>query len=605
MGMISQKTIDEIKNAADILDVVGEFVAIQPAGKNHKGLCPFHNEKTPSFFVSKERNWFHCFGCGEKGDSITFIMKYKNMSYVESLKYLAEKYNIRIESDDSDVSKPNADRYYRINEEATQFFGLHLTNLEKGKPALDYLKKRGLDIHTIQYFEIGYAPKEADQLYTYLKTKYEEIDMLTIGLIKKSKQGYYDLFRDRIIFPIRNELGKVVGFSGRVYQDLPDEPKYVNSPYTDIFTKGEILYNLDKAQQFIRKEKRIVLYEGFMDVIASVKAGVKEAVCSMGTQLTLKQARLIKKYTEKVIICFDGDKAGIEATAKAAGVLEEAGLEIGIVTLPEGLDPDEYVKKYSQKAFHEYLEREKTDVYDFRYRHLVGQVDLDKPAVVERLKIRIFDYVIGTNSGTLTELFLTRLAKDCKVTYDSLREDYNNYLMTLAIRKSQKERQSVKTSIPVINGFKAAENILINYYLASPEYRSRINNQLPNGIWQDALNLQIASEIRAIDAVNPNQVTKDNILGKISSSYKEKVDKRLYDFDYDYSDLEFRHCLTMVKIRELDDKLNAIKQEIDRLDPDSKDAHNRLNLRKTEIQRAKNVLKEGLKGKPNGQKRHY
>lgn len=140
MGMISQKTIDEIKNAADILDVVGEFVAIQPAGKNHKGLCPFHNEKTPSFFVSKERNWFHCFGCGEKGDSITFIMKYKNMSYVESLKYLAEKYNIRIESDDSDVSKPNADRYYRINEEATQFFGLHLTNLEKGKPALDYLK---------------------------------------------------------------------------------------------------------------------------------------------------------------------------------------------------------------------------------------------------------------------------------------------------------------------------------------------------------------------------------------------------------------------------------------------------------------------------------
>ncbi len=277
MGLISQKTIEQIKNAADILDVVGEFVALQPAGKNHKGLCPFHNEKTPSFFVSKERNSFHCFGCGEKGDAITFVMKYKNLAYVESLRYLAERYNIAIETDVFEPQQANIDRYYRINEEALQFYALHLTNLEKGQDALAYLRSRDLDIHTIQYFEIGYAPRELDALYQYLKTKYEEIDLLSIGLIKKTETGYIDLFRDRIIFPIKNELGKVVGFSGRTFAGGFDEPKYVNSPYTEIFTKGEVVYNLDKAQTFIRKEKRITLYEGYMDVIASVKAGVKDA----------------------------------------------------------------------------------------------------------------------------------------------------------------------------------------------------------------------------------------------------------------------------------------------------------------------------------------
>jgi len=601
MGMISQKTIDEIKNAADILDVVGEFVALQPAGKNHKGLCPFHNEKTPSFFVSKERNWFHCFGCGEKGDSITFIMKYKNMNYVESLNYLADKYHIKIETDETDLLKPNVDRYYRINEEAMQFFGLHLTNLEKGKNALDYLKKRGLDIHTIQYFEIGYAPKETDQLYSYLKTKYEEIDMLSIGLIKKSDQGYYDLFRDRVIFPVKNELGKVVGFSGRIYQDQPNEPKYVNSPYTDIFTKGEILYNLDKAQPFIRKQKRIVLYEGFMDVIASVKAGVKEAVCSMGTQLTLKQARLIKKYTDHAIICYDGDNPGIEAAAKAAAVLEEAGVEIAIVILPEGLDPDEYTKKYSDKAFQEYLEKAKMDVYDFRYQHLIKEYDLKKPAQVERLKTMIFDYLIATNSGTLTDLFLTRLAKDCAVTYEALREDFNNYLMTIAIRHNLKERQKVKSSIAIIDGYAAAEDILINYYLGSDEYRNKIHNQLPGGFWEDSLNMQIASEIKAIASEGIANLSRETVIQKFSASSRDKVANKLFAYEYAFNDLEFSHCIIKIKIRELENEIKRIEEEITAKAGDD----NSLNKRKIELRKASSSLKEELKGKPNGQKRHH
>ncbi len=604
MGLISQKTIEQIKNAADILDVVGEFVALQPAGKNHKGLCPFHNEKTPSFFVSKERNSFHCFGCGEKGDAITFVMKYKNLAYVESLRYLAERYNIAIETDVFEPQQANIDRYYRINEEALQFYALHLTNLEKGQDALAYLRSRDLDIHTIQYFEIGYAPRELDALYQYLKTKYEEIDLLSIGLIKKTETGYIDLFRDRIIFPIKNELGKVVGFSGRTFAGGFDEPKYVNSPYTEIFTKGEVVYNLDKAQTFIRKEKRITLYEGYMDVIASVKAGVKDAVCSMGTQLTPRQAALLKRYADKVLLCYDGDAAGFEATAKAATILEEAGLSVQVVLLPDGLDPDDFVKKNSAKAFQEYLAKQQLDLYDFRYLFMTRGVDLKKPSAIESLKARLFDFLITENSGSISEIFIARLAEDCKVTYESLREDFNNYRLTKAIHLQQKQRRATKIDQPIIKAGEAAENILINYCLNSEAFRNRLADLLSPGFWLDSLNRQIAVEIETLAADSPQLLTRSTIITRFSAGTRDKVANRLFAEGYEYNDTEFSQCVTTIRIRDVEYELADIKDRMDLIENISAEKLQLAN-RRTELHKIRQDLKAEQKRKPNGQKRNH
>jgi len=563
MARISQKTIEQIQDAADILDVVGEYVSLQPAGKNHKGLCPFHNEKTPSFFVSKERNLFHCFGCGEKGNAITFIQRFKNLSYVESLEFLADKYHIEIERTGNLETNKSFDRYYQINEEAMQFYQIHLTNMEKGKTALEYLNNRGLDIHTIQYFEIGYAPKEMDALYQHLRTKYQEIDLLTIGLIKKNQAGnYYDLFRDRIVFPIKNESERVVGFSGRLYELSETEPKYVNSPFTDIFTKGEILYNLDKAQPFIRREKRIVLYEGFMDVIASVKSGVKEAVCSMGTQLTEMQANMIKKYSDKVLLCYDGDKAGFEAMSKAIKLLGNAQLEVSIVLLPEGMDPDEFVKQNSIKAFSDYLQTKQIDVYEFLYLHMKKDFDLSKASQVEMFKLKIFDFLLQKASGTITDLYLQRMAQDIGVEFDTFKADFNNYQLSKAITKSLKERKTKQADYDILDRFFQAEKILLNYYLYAIEYRKEIDDQLAGFFTEDKLNIEILISIQDLLNSTPQILLKDKVVSQFSSEKQRLLNKRFFPDNYEYSVLELEQCIHTLKQRKLEREIEDLREKL-------------------------------------------
>lgn len=481
MELISQQKIEEIRNAADIVEVVGEYVQLQPAGKNLKGLCPFHQEKTPSFFVSPEKKTFHCFGCGENGNAVSFLQKYKRMSFPEALKTLADRYHIVLEYTGVAGPDDKAKRLYEITEAATGFYSLALTNLASGKPALEYLRKRGLDVHTVQYFELGLAPDEFDGLYQALKTKYQEFDLLELGLIKKTAEGaYYDLFRDRIIFPIRNEYGKVVGYSGRLFKSNANEPnKYVNSPFTTIFTKGENLWNLDRAQPAIRTAKRAILYEGFMDVIASVRAGLKEAVASMGTNLTPEQAKLLKKYTDRVVLCYDGDSAGFEAMERAVPLLEAAGLEVRLLILPEDLDPDDYTKKYSSQAYATYFEANQIDKYEFRYRYLRKHADFGKAAEVERFKVALFGFLLKEDSATVQELYLQAFAKDAGLPSDVVRSDWHHYQLSQALTHQLAEKKKTRmTDLAILDRFNKAERILVSYYAKAAEYRRAIKEEL-------------------------------------------------------------------------------------------------------------------------------
>ena len=554
MAKISQNTIDLIKNTADIVDVISEFVPLQRAGKNMKGLCPFHNEKTPSFFVSKERQIFNCFGCGEKGNAISFIQKYKHLSFIDSLKYLADKYHIPIELDETSTFKDMSKSLYKANELALKYYNLNLLNMELGSSALEYLHRRGFDNDLIQEFKLGYAPDKFTGLFDQLKSEYQPLDLLNAGLINKSESGsYYDLFRNRIIFPIHNEQGNVIAFSGRVFNDSDNQAKYINTPYTELFQKGNVLYNLEKAIPYIKTNQRIVLMEGFFDVIKASKFGVKEAVCSMGTQLTIDQALLIKNYTDNVLVIYDGDSAGRKATFKALKLLEKAKLNVKIVLMPNGLDPDEYMNTNNDFSYQ--VNNNQIDQYDFVYRMMIDEKDLTKPAEIENIKNKLFDYFKST-SGMIREIYLQKFASDALVSYDTLLKDYQNYLIDNRImmdyQRIVKQQKDIKVLKPK---YKKAERTILNYYLYDESYREKIDDRFNLLLVKDKDIFFIFETIRALR----NQIGSKNPLvllrSDLSEAYQEKLDSLLLRKDYEYDLEDFESCLVQLEIQKLEEKI--------------------------------------------------
>ncbi|HKL47434.1 MAG TPA: DNA primase, partial [Candidatus Izemoplasmatales bacterium] len=429
MALISRDKIDELIQTIDIVDVISEYVSLQPSGKSMKGLCPFHNEKTPSFHVSKDKQIFNCFGCHKKGNVITFIQEYKHLDFIESVRYLADQFHIDLGEDDHEIERYNYRKLYDVNKLAKDFFNLNLLNLDVGKNALDYLIKRQMSKQTLSQFEIGYAPSNGQALLSNLKEKFQEYELVEAGLIGRNDSGnYYDLFRNRIMFPIYNDQGKVLGFSGRRLNDDKNQPKYINTQSTKIFNKGTVLYNLHRALPFVNQKKRIVLMEGFFDVIQASIAGVEEAVCSMGTELTFDQARKIKKYTDSVVICYDGDQAGKEATYRALSILEKANLNVQIALMPDGLDPDDYIKQYSQSHFRNQLNQKLIDKFDFVYEMII-QKGLSTSSEIETAKNSLFKFLVNAASKTITTIYLQKFAEAVHLSYDVINQDFQKYLV--------------------------------------------------------------------------------------------------------------------------------------------------------------------------------
>ena len=354
---ISDDTIEKITESNDIVDVISEYIEVKRTGANYKALCPFHNEKTPSFVISQEKQIYNCFGCGEGGDVIRFVMKYENIDFVEAVKILAERANIEL--DEKNFKKDSKERdkkeiYYKINREAALYFYNTLKNNSK---AYNYLKSRGIDGKIVNTFGLGYSNEKWGDLLNHLKGKgYKIEDIEKVGLIieRKDKNGYYDRFRDRIMFPIIDTKNRVIGFGGRVIGN-EQQPKYLNSPETPVFSKGHNLYALNTAKKNSRG-KRLLLVEGYMDVISLYSQGVDYCVASLGTALTENQVKLLKRYSDKLYICYDSDNAGQNATNKAIDIFKKNGIDSNVVLLPEGKDPDEYIKKHNKESFEKLLE---------------------------------------------------------------------------------------------------------------------------------------------------------------------------------------------------------------------------------------------------------
>jgi DNA primase len=601
MSKISQKTIDLIKDTADIVDVVSEFVPLQAAGKNMKGNCPFHNEKTPSFFVSKERQLFNCFGCGEKGNSISFIQKYKKISFVEALQFLADKYHIPIETDDSfqriDLSK----NLYKANDQALKFYNLNLLNLESGKLALNYLNKRGLDLNTIEEFELGYAPNNRTALFSQLSKEFQPLDLINAGLINTGdNDDYYDLFRDRIIFPIKDEANRVIAFSGRAFGDNSNPAKYVNTPYTTLFKKGTILYNLAKAAPYIKTTNRMVLMEGYMDVIKASINGVKEAVCSMGTQLTIDQALKIKDYTDNVLICYDGDRAGREATFKSLKLLERARLNVKIVLMPEGLDPDEYMTKYSDFKYQ--VENNQIDQYDFVYKMITENKDLTQPQEMEGCKNRLYDFFKAT-SGMIREIYLQKFANDTQVSFEIIQKDYQQYLFDNKVMESYQKVVKNQKQIKIVKPkYQKAERAILNYYIKDAIYRDKIDDRYNLLLFKDIdikTILVTAKELKVQMLDKPALVL---LRSDLSSVYQDKLDMLLFRPDYEFSLEDFESCLRQLEIQKLDDEIEFLDR-VARLaldDGDQMEYLKHYNVILTKLQK-----KKELEGSKNDKTANY
>jgi DNA primase len=370
--MISQNTIQEILSRIDIVDIVGGFVKLKKRGANFLGLCPFHNEKTPSFTVSPAKEIYKCFGCGRSGNAISFVMEHEKYSYVEALKWLANKYGIEIEetfaTDEQRQQMQVADSLYIINNFAQQFFTKQLFETDEGQDiGLSYLKERGFREEIIKKFQLGYSPEQRDAFTKEAVAKqYNTELLLKTGLVVNRNDQLLDNYRGRVIFPVHNHSGKVLGFGARILKSNDKAPKYINTPENEIYVKSKILYGSYFARQSIDKANECLLVEGYTDVISLHQAGIENVVASGGTSLTTDQLRLIKKYTNNLTIIYDGDAAGVKAALRGLDMALEEGLNVKLVLIPDNDDPDSYVNKVGPAAFREFIQKNKKDFILFQ-----------------------------------------------------------------------------------------------------------------------------------------------------------------------------------------------------------------------------------------------
>lgn len=393
--MISPNTIQQITNRIDIIDIVGEFVKLKKRGTNYIGNCPFHNEKTPSFTVSPTKEIYKCFGCGKSGNSITFLMEHEKYSYVEALRWLAARYNIEIEETETSPEQKQliltADSLYIINNFAQKFFSQQLFETEEGKSiALSYLKERGFREDIIHKFQIGYNPNSRDTLTKALLGNQFNRELLPkTGLVSlRDNDELVDNYRNRIIFPIHSNTGKIIGFGARVIGKSDRGPKYINTPENEIYVKSKILYGSYQARMAIDKADECLLVEGYTDVVSLHQAGIENVVASGGTSLTTDQIRLVKKYTNNLTIIYDGDSAGVKAALRGLDMALEEGLNVRLVLIPDNEDPDSYVNKVGVSAFNEFVAKSKKDFIIFQLEVMLKEAGTDvsrKSTVVNQI----------------------------------------------------------------------------------------------------------------------------------------------------------------------------------------------------------------------------
>lgn len=415
--MITEEQISEIKKKSDIVEVISSYIPLTKKGRNYFGLCPFHDDHSPSMSVSKEKGIYTCFVCGATGNVISFVMDYEKLNYVEALKTLGSKCGINLNVNNY-KKKENYDEFYNIYEFTNKFYQNNL-NTASGHEAREYLKNRGITDEIIKEFHIGLALSFDKSVTKLLIQKgHKETDLVNIGISNKTDYGYQDLFLNRIMFPLWNTEGKIIGYSGRIY-NKEDQAKYINTKETVIFKKGLNLYNYHRAKNEVRMSGSIIIMEGFMDVIRAYSVGIKNVVATMGTALTVEQANLIKKLSHNVILCFDGDKAGNKATYACGNELVKIGINPKVVRLESNLDPDEYIIKFGAKKFKEKLNNS-ISFLDFKLNYLKEGKNLNNNEDLSNYINEVIKEVVTIEDEILRELTLKKISNEINISFETL-----------------------------------------------------------------------------------------------------------------------------------------------------------------------------------------
>ena len=473
---ISEEVLEKIKSQNDIVDVISERVRLKKAGRNFTGLCPFHNEKTPSFSVSQEKQIYKCFGCGEAGNVISFVMKDKNLPFIEAVKYLANRANIPLKLGNGEQSQSNRKKelLYKVNVEAAKFF---FSNLMNNQNAKEYFLNRGIKEETIKKFGLGYANDSWNSLMFYLRKKgindglLEEAGLISVN---KEKGRKYDRFRNRVMFPVFDYQGKVIGFGGRVLDD--SKPKYLNSPETLVFQKGTNLYGLNFALKHNMSERYFVIVEGYMDLISLHQYGITNVVASLGTALTINQARLLKRYADKVVISYDADLAGQMATLRGLEILRTAGFDVRVLSIPQGKDPDEYVRSNGREAFLKLINNAEP-LIDYRIKKAEEGIDFKNSQSVILYSKRIMD-IISDLDPIEKDVYIKKASENTGIKEQALYDILKIKMKDNRENDFRNNKEEDRSKLYVEPGFLKAERTLLKMMLENEEYLQYIEERI-------------------------------------------------------------------------------------------------------------------------------
>lgn len=462
---IPEELIEKIKDENDIVDVISENIKLKRSGRNYLGLCPFHNEKSPSFSVSSDKQIYKCFGCGETGNVVTFIMKYRNLSYIESIKYLGERININVDLENKDPRKDRKSLLYEVSIESARYF---FNNLQKQKYAKEYVARRGISENTIRKFGLGFSLNSWDSLLKFLKIRgYKEQDIFDAGLIiKKEKGGFYDRFRNRIIFPVFDYKGKVIGFGGRVLDD--SKPKYLNSPETLIFSKGTNLYGLNFAIKN-SNTRTFIIVEGYMDCISLHQYGITNVVASLGTALTVNQAKLLKRYADKVIISYDADLAGQMATIRGLEILKSTGFDVRVLTVPQGKDPDEYIRSNGKEAFINLIDKA-LPLIDYRLTRAKQGIDFNNREMLIKYTKEVTE-ILKSLDSVEKDVYIKKISEDTGVKEQALYDLLNNEINKVSVNNGMiKNEENYNVKLYVEPAYLKSERSILKLMLSKEDF---------------------------------------------------------------------------------------------------------------------------------------
>lgn len=550
--------VEKLLNSLKIEEVVGEVVSLKRSGANYKGLCPFHSDTSPSFTVSPQKNIAKCFSCGAGGNPISFYSQYHKVSFNEACIELSKKYNIsiKLEKNFDEAKEKEYEKLYKLMEEARDYFAENIFNNE-GRDAFEYLNKRGLSVQFIKENYIGYSLNSWDRLLTHFTSKgYSLEDLLNVGLIKKGDKGYYDVFRNRIMFPITNVSGKTIAFGGRTLEDRKDIAKYLNSSDTILFNKGQNLYGIKERGSLIRKKNYSILMEGYMDVLKAHSFGFDTALASLGTALTHEQGELLKRYSSNVIIAYDMDEAGRKATERTSLILKEQGFNIRVLEFVDAKDPDEYLNKFGKEKFLERV-KESKEIFDFLYETYAKDYNLGDLLGKQNFVLSFKNFFSILDKDIEKALYLEKLSKNLEIDKSFLEKE----LITNNKKEQNRNfRQNIEKSNYIEN---KKQELIINplereslkLSLVYPEFAEFFSHKkIENSSVKKILDL-ICEEIKTDDKSYGSKLIENNLLNEeekeivlvyltsymsLSDANKEKL---YFDFFKDWFRIELNDAM--------------------------------------------------------------